>query len=96
MLLFSLKNTWKQILPVVGGSWVAEPKLFLRHNNKRLRYTDCWDAQLYLTVCLHIHSSIQYERLQVDVGLWCDGPSFSCLADHSQPFVETPLVVELS
>lgn len=31
----------------------------------------------------------------MDVGLWGDGPSFPRLANHSQPLVETPLVVEL-
>lgn len=50
----------------------------------------------YLTVSLDVHLSAQDERLQVDVGLWGDGPSFPRLADHSQPFVETPLVIELS
>lgn len=51
---------------------------------------------MYLTVSLDIHLSAQDEWLQVDVGLWGDGPSFPRLADHSQPFVETPLVIELS
>lgn len=51
---------------------------------------------MYLTVCLYIQLSALDERLQVDVGLGGDGPSFSCLANHSQSFVEAPFIVELS
>lgn len=51
---------------------------------------------MHLTVCLHIHLSALDERLQVDVGLRGYGPSFPCLTNHGQPFVETPLIVELS
>lgn len=51
---------------------------------------------MYLTVGFDVHLSIQDEWLQVDVGLWGDGPSFPCLANHCQAFVETPFIVELS
>lgn len=50
---------------------------------------------LYLTVCLHIHTSIHYERPQVDVGLGRDSASFPRLPNHTQTSVEAPFVVEL-
>lgn len=32
----------------------------------------------------------------MDVSLWRDSASLSCLVNHSQPFVEAPFIVELS
>lgn len=52
-------------------------------------------AHPYLTVRLDVHLSLQYERLEVGVGLRGDRSTFPRLTNHSQSFVEAPLVVEL-